>query len=140
MSANTDQLDPADEQRPDEESGEQPPTDEADSFPRAYVEQLRAENAEARVKAKRADDLLTYAARVAVERYAADILADPRSLTYDDSMSDDDGLPDGTKIEAAARALVEARPYLGKPGGDVLAGQHGNGDSGFSWGILGQLV
>ena len=123
----------------DEESGEQEP-DEADSFPRAYVEQLRAENAEQRIKAKRADDLLAYAARIAVERYATDILADPRSLTYDDTMADDDGLPDGTKIEAAARALVEARPYLGKPGGDVLAGQHGNGSGGFSWGILGQLV
>jgi hypothetical protein len=139
MSANNEQLEPADEQRPDEESGEQPPTDE-DSFPRAYVEQLRAEAAEQRVKAKRADDLLAYAARVAVERYAADILADPRSLTYDDSMADDYGLPDGAKIEQAARALVEARPYLGKPGGDVLQGQHGNGSAGFSWGILGQLV
>jgi hypothetical protein len=135
MSANNDQL--------DEQAGEpidEQELDEADSFPRAYVEQLRAENAEARVKAKRSDDLLVYAARVAVERYAADILADPRSLTYDDTMADDDGLPDGTKIEQAARALVEARPYLGKPGGDVLAGQHGNGSAGFSWGILGQLV
>lgn len=93
----------------DEESGEQEPDEQPDSFPRAYVEALRAENAEQRVKAKRADDLLAYAARIAVERYTAQPPRRP-PLQYDDSMADDDGLPDGTKIEGSC-----PRPRRGTP-------------------------
>lgn len=63
------------------------PTESTETFPREYVEKLRQEAAEARVKAKRADDLARalFASRVA----ATGRLADPSDLPFDENLLDD---------------------------------------------------
>jgi hypothetical protein len=85
-------------------------TGDPDLFPRAYVEELRQEAADARVKAKRGD--------VAVERlvtlYAASTqrLADPTDLPFHEDLLGEDGLPDAAKVAAAVEALLTAKPHL----------------------------
>ena len=98
------------------------PTDEPDTFPRSYVEQLRQENAEHRTKAKRGDAL----ARRLVLSYAQALgkLADPTDLPYDEELCDDDGMPDPAKIADAVDELLSRKPHLGdrRPRGDVGQG------------------
>ncbi|MGD7706340.1 hypothetical protein [Microlunatus sp. Y2014] len=91
--------------------------DTEETFPREYVEQLRKEAAEARVKAKRADDLAQqlFHSRVA----SLDRLADPSDLPYDEALLDD-----SAALEAAVDALVATKPHLAarKPRGDIGQG------------------
>lgn len=90
--------------------GEQEATDdeqetEPDTFPREYVEQLRKEAADARVRAKRGDDL---GRRLHVALVAATgRLADPDDLPYDDAHLDD---PEA--LTAALDALLDRKPHL----------------------------
>lgn len=90
---------------------------EQETFPRAYVEQLRQEAADARVKARRADDLAQqlFSARVA----ATGLLVDPADLPYDEQLLDDAGA-----MEAAIEALITAKPHLASriPRGDIGQG------------------
>ncbi len=90
---------------------------EQETFPRAYVEQLRQEAADARVKARRADDLAQqlFSARVA----ATGLLVDPADLPYDEQLLDDPGA-----MEAAIEALITAKPHLASriPRGDIGQG------------------
>jgi hypothetical protein len=109
---------------------ETPP--EGDQFPRAYVEQLRRENAEARVKAKRADDLAAklHAARVA----ATGRLADPSDLPYEEALVEDD-----EALTAAIDALLATKPHLAsrRPRGDVDQGVRGDAPPApVTWGSL----
>ena len=101
----------------DAPEGTQDAPDTPDTFPRAYVEQLRQEAAEARVKAKRADDLAEqlFVARVA----ATGRLADPSDLPFDA-----DALDDLPAMEAAIDALIAAKPHLAArtPRGDIGQG------------------
>lgn len=103
---------------------ETPPGEaEPETFPRAYVEELREEAAGHRVKAQRADELsrrLTVAYAAATGR-----LADPSDLAYSDELLDDDGMPDQEKIAAAIDALVSRKPHLGRPSGDIGQGFRG---------------
>lgn len=80
------------------------PEDPAETFPREYVEQLRSEAAESRLKAKKADDLARqlFTARVA----ATGRLADPNDLAFDENLLDD--LPG---LEAAIEALIADHPH-----------------------------
>ena len=98
------------------------PADAPETFDRAYVEQLRRENAAARVKAKRADGLGTRL----VTAYAASTgrLADATDLPYDEALLDEDGLPDAGKVAAAVETLLERKPHLavGRVLGDVGQG------------------
>lgn len=89
---------------------EEPIVDEnADTFPREYVEKLRTENAEFRTKAKAAEEALApLQARLvtaAVEKTGR--LADPSDLVFDPSYLDDE-----TALTAAIDALVESKPHL----------------------------
>lgn len=118
----------------------EPVEEEGDTFPRAYVEELRAESAANRLKAKRADALEGALQALAIEHYARGVLADTSALLWSEELADEDGLPDGERIREAAEALVRARPSLGRPGGRVLQGEHGEGAPSFSWGVLGRLV
>lgn len=78
---------------------------EAETFPREYVEKLRKENADARVKAKRADDL---AARLHTALVAATgRLADPSDLEFDDAHLDD-----ADALNAAVDELLARKPHL----------------------------
>ena len=98
--------------------------DDAETFPRDYVEKLRQEAAEARVKAKRADDLARelFTAKVT----ATGRLADPSDLAYDEAL-----VADADALNAAIDALLDAKPHLASrtPRGDVGQGPTG-GDSG----------
>lgn len=98
-----------------------------ETFDRAYVQRLRDENAKARIAAKRADGLASRLLDTTVRSAAADLLADPGDLLlHADSaeLVDDDGYPDPDKIIAAARTLVQAKPYLAprRVAGDVGQG------------------
>lgn len=92
-------------------------TDGPETFPREYVERLRTEAAEARVKAKRADDLAhrLHGALVA----ATGRLADPTDLPFDETHLDDE-----TALDAALDELLARKPHLAArtPRGDVGQG------------------
>lgn len=95
--------------------------EDAETFPRAYVEKLRQEAAEARVRAKKADDLARelFTARVA----ATGRLADPNDLPFDDAL-----LADLPALEAAIDELVAQHPHYAarRPRGDVGQGATGS--------------
>lgn len=96
------------------------PEPEPETFPAAYVQKLRQEAADARVKAKRTDDLATrlHTALVA----ATGRLADPTDMPFDDAHLEDD-----TALTDALDALLKAKPHLAsrRPRGDVGQGQSG---------------
>lgn len=119
--------------------GEPEPGDEADpeadeavdgdpeTFPKAYVEQLRKEAADNRVKAKRTDDL---AGRLHAQLVASTgKLADPTDLPFDEAHLDDPGA-----LDAAIESLIEAKPHLASrtPRGNIGQGGVGKSDDGFS--------
>ena len=93
----------------------------AETFPREYVEKLRKEAAEARLKAKKADDYARalFAARVA----ATGRLADPSDLPFDDAL-----LADMPALEAAIDELVAQHPHYAarRPRGDIGQGATGS--------------
>lgn len=97
---------------------------EPDTFDRAYVEKLRAEAAEHRVKAKRAEE---YAQEVFYGRVAAlGKLADPTDLSYDEAL-----LEDRSAMEAAIDELLTRKPHLAdrRPTGDVDQGPRPQGQT-----------
>lgn len=101
-------AEPADEQTVDED---------ADTFPRAYVDKLRKEAADARVKVKDRDEI---AARLHTSLVAASgRLADPSDLPFDEAhLSDPDALT------AALDELLARKPHLAsrRPVGDIGQG------------------
>lgn len=106
---------------------ETPEVAEPDTFPRAYVEQLRQENAGHRTRANRADEAQRRLLETTVRSAAADHLADPGDLLAfgdADQLVDDDGWPDADLIVAAAKALAADKPHLAprRPRGDIGQG------------------
>ena len=110
----TDTVETEVEQTADDERRDE--TDDAETFPRAYVEKLRKENKGYRDRAKTAEERATeleqsndalarqlFTAKVA----ATGKLADPADLAYDADLMDD---PD--KLTAAVDSLIEAKPHL----------------------------
>lgn len=102
-------------------------TDDQETFPRAYVEDLRRENAGYRAKAQRADALAERLLETTVRSAAAAILADPADLLLfgrAEDLLDDDKMPDADKITAAAHKLVTAKPHLAtrRTNGDIGQG------------------
>lgn len=89
------QSDPADEQE----------TTEPDTFPRAYVQELRTENAKYRDRAKNADALAQRLHAALVEKTGK--LADPTDLPFDA-----EHLDDAEALTVAIDALLEAKPHL----------------------------
>ena len=110
----------APEQSGDDRGGDQEP----ETFDRAYVQKLRDEAAANRVKAKRADEAETRLRTLSVEAATRGVLQDPTDLAWSDDLNDEDGWPDHDKIRAAAEALAEKKPHLGRPAGDVGQGRH----------------
>lgn len=108
-------------QEPPQDAPEDAQDDAETFFPRAYVEKLRQEAAEARVRAKKADDLARelFTARVA----ATGRLADPNDLPFDDAL-----LADMPALEAAIDELVAQHPHYAarRPRGDVGQGATGS--------------
>ncbi len=91
--------------------------EDAETFPREYVERLRAENAEHRTKAKRADEM---SRRLHLELVrATGRLADPDDLPYDEAH-----LEDVEVLDAAINELLTRKPHLAsrRPRGDIGQG------------------
>lgn len=94
--------------------------DTADTFPREYVEELRAESAQHRTRSKAAEEALTPLQErlfsALVEKSGR--LADPTDLAFDAALLDDDALT------AAIDSLVEAKPHLAsrRVAGDIGQG------------------
>lgn len=98
------------ETAPTDASAALEPDTDARTFDATYVERLRTEAADYRVKAKRADAL----ARQVVEAYVegAGRLHDPADLPWSDDYLDGDGLVDTDKVRAAIDDLITRKPYL----------------------------
>ena len=92
-------------------------TEEAETFPREYVEKLRKENAGYREKAKRSDDYAHQLHAALVKETGR--LADPSDLPFDDAH-----LTDPTTLVAAIDQLLGSKPHLAsrKPTGDIGQG------------------
>ena len=104
------------------EGDDEDQADDADTFPRAYVEKLRAQNARYRERAKTAEG---YAKRLHTEIVrATGRLADPTDLEFDEDHLDD---PDA--LAAAIDDLLDRKPHLAsrKPVGDIGQGARSNG-------------
>lgn len=104
---------------PEDEAEETPEDDtEGDTFPRAYVEKLRKEAADARVRAQKTDELAgaLWAAQVA----ATGRLADATDLPMPEGV---DPL-DADAVSVAVDELLSRKPHLASrvPRGDVGAG------------------
>jgi hypothetical protein len=99
-------------------------TDETDTFPREYVQQLRDESAKYRTRAGKADQLAQrlHTALVA----ATGRLADPSDLAFDESH-----LEDADALTAAIDDLLNRKPHLAarRIVGDVGQGVTGPADS-----------
>lgn len=91
--------------------------DDAETFPRSYVEKLRKEAAGHRDRAKRADDLAQRLHVATVE--ATGRLADARDLPFDESHLDDP-----VALSEAIDALLADKPHLAtrKPSGNIGQG------------------
>jgi hypothetical protein len=107
-------------------------SDEPDTFPRSYVEDLRQENGKYRQRAQQSDQL---AQRLHLEMVrTTGRLADPTDLPFDAEHLDD---PD--KLAGAIDALLEHKPHLAsrRPTGDIGQGDRGPASGSFS--LLGML-
>ena len=93
------------------------PGEDAETFPRAYVEKLRKESATYRERARRADDLAAelFTARVQLTGR----LADPTDLPFDA-----EALDDPARLDAALDDLLSRKPHLAsrRPHGSVGQG------------------
>ncbi len=108
----------------DLESEQDPePAEDADTFPRSYVERLRRESQNYRDRATKGD---TYAQRLHTEMVrATGKLADPTDLPFSE-----DHLADADTLAAAVDDLLARKPHLAsrKPVGDIGQGAvSGNG-------------
>jgi hypothetical protein len=110
------------------------PTEEPETFDRAYVERVRAEAADHRTKANEQEALATKRGErvlaLEVERAAREVLVDGDDLLRHVEAAEllgDDGEPDPAKIAAAATQLAEQKPHLAarRPPVDVGAGPRG---------------
>lgn len=103
-----DQQDPAEDGDEDHDEG-----DEGETFPRPYVERLRARSAGYRTRANAAEARAAELEQALfTERVRAlDVLADPTDLPFDADMLDD---PDA--LRAAVDALVAKRPHYRRRG------------------------
>lgn len=104
-------------------------TTEPDTFDRDYVEKLRAEAAEHRVKAKDAQDALdasvsAYRA-LAVQHAASGILSRPDALGWRDDWLGDDGAANLDAIREAATQYAHDYPHVAVVAGDVGQGYRG---------------
>ena len=105
--------------------------EEKDTFPRSYVEELRAEAAENRVKAKRVDELEARLFTYQVE--ATGLLQDASDLPYSPDLLDD-----SEALQGAIQDLLSRKPHLASrmPFGDIGQGDKAAADD-FS--LLGML-
>lgn len=123
----TEQTEQTEQETPEEVEEEQTPEEEVEetepeTFDRPYVERLRKEAADARVRAKDRDDLAAalWTANVA----ATSRLADPTDL----GMPDDADPLDADALTAAVDDLLTRKPHLAsrRPRGQIGQGETGS--------------
>lgn len=113
--AHEDGDDPQEPQEPAQDAGEEP-----EQFSREYVQDLRAESAKYRTRAKAADDL---AKRLHTELVRSNgRLADPTDLPFDEAH-----LEDSEALTAAVDELLAAKPHLARR---RVTGSIGQGETG----------
>lgn len=97
-----------------------PEPEQEDTFDRAYVEELRKENAKYRTRANAADTL-------AQRLHTALVAADGRLQDATDLEFNPEHLDSEKALEDAITALLEAKPHLRarKAAGDIGAGDRG---------------
>lgn len=97
--------------------GSESHTEEPETFPKEYVEKLRKENGDNRVKAKRADDLAKRLHTALVRESGR--LADPSDLPFDEAH-----LEDPEALTAAIDDLLTRKAHLAsrRPSGDIGQG------------------
>lgn len=105
---------------PVEEADAEPteePADDAETFPRDYVEKLRTENAKYRQRASDRDE-------IAKRLHSALVAATGRLADADDLPFDDAHLGDSQALTDALDALLERKPHLAsrKPVGSIGQG------------------
>lgn len=108
--------DQQDDQQDDDGDDDQEGDDDqqaGDTFPRPYVERLRARSAGYRARAKQAEERTGELERALfTERVRAlDVLADPTDLPYDAEL-----LEDSDALAEAVRQLVKDRPHYRRRG------------------------
>jgi hypothetical protein len=118
----------------DETVADLPPSEESegDTFPRAYVEDLRQENGKYRQRAQQAEQ---FAQRLHIEVVrATGRLADPTDIPFDETHLDDPAA-----LTAAIDDLLAEKPHLAsrRPTGDI--GQGNLGPTAESFSLLGLL-
>ena len=114
---------------PPDPTGDTP--EDAETFPRAVVEELRRENAKYRTRAGQADAM---SQRLHLELVrATNRLADPSDLPFDENH-----LEDVSILDAAIDQLLAAKPHLAsrRPSGDIGQGATGSADTVDLAGIL----
>lgn len=114
-----------------DDTTEQTPEEERETFPREYVQQLRDEAAKYRQRAQRTDDL---AGRLHTALVAATgRLADPSDLPFEESHLDD-----ADALSAAIDDLLSRKPHLAsrRPVGDIGQGASASADTVNLAGIL----
>lgn len=105
--------------------------EQAETFPRAYVEKLRKESAGHRDRAKRTDELAQRLHTALVE--ATGKLADPRDLEFNEAHLDDP-----QALTQAIETLLADKPHLAtrKPAGNIGQGLMSEGSATVSLGSL----
>lgn len=98
--------------------------DEAETFPKSYVQKLRDENAKYRQRAQKSDELAHRLHRALVE--ADGRLADPTDLEFTE-----DHLEDAETLSEAIGELLRTKPHLAarRPAGDIGQGASGANSS-----------
>lgn len=114
------QVEPVETEAPSAEVVDEP--EPAQTFDADYVKALRAEAAEYRVKAKRADALAQQALAALVT--ADGRLIDPSDLQYSEEFAGKDGTLDTAAVRTAIDALIDAKPHLARkrPTGPIAQG------------------
>lgn len=119
---------PSGPQDPPEATEASEGSQDADTFSRSYVEELRRENAEYRTRAKDRDELHMRLLDAVVREGTVGILEDPDDVmrgTEVGDLCDDDSMPDIERVRERARQIAEAKPHLAarrRPTGDVDQG------------------
>jgi hypothetical protein len=101
------------------------PENEPDTFPRSYVEELRAENAARRKDADQVGPLREALQDAYLRQACEGVLHDPISWS-EEFNNPETGMPDPEKIRAAAEALAEEKPHLARVRGDAGQGFRGS--------------
>lgn len=136
--APADEAPAGDVSRETDDAEDEATDDEGDTFPRPYVERLRARSAGYRTRANEAEARAGALEReLFTERVRAlDVLADPTDLDFDADLLDDQ-----QKLQAAVDSAVAKKPHLRRRGvaGSETGARENSAGTGDSVSLLGLM-